>query len=667
MTALHDLARAAGLQIDWEDANSQPQHVSDDSLRRVLAALGLPAESDRQIAESRDRWRAEADACTFVSADAGEPITLPESCRGASTADLRLEDGTARTLQPLRNGAATYLSAVDQPGYHQLRIGDRELTLAVAPSRCFGIGDAAPGRRLWGAAVQLPALRDGRELPFGDFGTLAATARSFAAAGADALAISPTHALFPADASRFSPYAPSSRLFLNILFGDPALIGQPAAPAAAGELIDWEGAIPARIAALRHAFANRSDAVRDAVAGFRARHGAPLEQHAVFDALHAHYFPGGATGWQGWPEALHDPTAPAVAEFAASHRDDVEFLIFAQWLAEASLEAAQQSACDAGMAVGLIADLAVGMDGGGSHAWSRRDELLTGLSIGAPPDLLGPGGQDWGITSFSPMALRRTAFDGFIRTLRAQIDRAGGIRIDHALGLRRLWVVPHGASAVEGAYLTCPLDDMLRILAIESRRAQAIVIGEDLGTVPEGLQPKLEARGVLGMRVLWFERDEDGGFIPPAGWTRKAVAMTGTHDLVTVAGWWTERDIDWAWKLDRTGPDATEAGDREQRAADRELLWQAFEDSGAASGDEPAPDEPGPVVDAALAHIGSTPCDLAIAPMEDVIGAVEQPNLPGTTDQHPNWRRRMPESTERLLARSDVAERLQRLDRTRRS
>ncbi|WP_431470205.1 4-alpha-glucanotransferase [Sphingosinithalassobacter sp. LHW66-3] len=666
VSELDRLAAAVGLQRDWEDASGKPQRVSDEALRRVLTALGRPAETAADISRSLEEQAQEEDDCRFLSADAGSPVPLPGGCAASGEAELLLEDGGSRRLAIRSGRDGAMLPPITETGYHLLRIGDRELRIAVAPVRCFGVGDVAQGRRLWGPAVQVPALRDGRDTGFGDFGTLAASAEAFARRGADALAISPTHALFPADARRFSPYAPSSRLFHNILFGDPALAGHAAPTAAPRDLIGWEEAIPERIEALRAAFAGASEPVLAAVPEWRRSKGRELERHATFDALHAHFHASGAHGWQDWPTGYRDPESEAVAAFAAEHRDEVDFYVFAQWLAAQSLTAAQERATGAGMALGLIADLAVGMDAGGSHAWSRRDELLTGLSIGAPPDPLGPDGQDWGITGFSPSGLRRTGFDAFIATLRAALDHAGGLRIDHALGLRRLWVVPHGASSAEGAYLRYPLDDMLRILALESQRARAIVIGEDLGTVPEGLRPKLEAREILGMRVLWFERTRSGGFVAPERWRPQAVAMTGTHDLPTVAGWWSGRDIEWAWELGRRSEAADEATARSDRAKERTRLWDAFCASGAAEGPEPPAASPEPAVDAALAHVGATPCTLALVPMEDVVGAVEQPNLPGTIDEHPNWRRRMPRATEALLAEPAVDARLERLNLERR-
>ena len=673
MSALADLAEAGGLQVDWSDASGQDQTVADEHLIRVLAALGYKAQSEQDIADSLAQVQEEERAATFLSVDLGEDLALSADQAGqACEAELTLEDGSTQSLPLKRDGGQLRLAtaAITRTGYHRLTLGTREFTLAIAPRRCFMVGDAAErrgarGRKLWGAAAQIPSLQDEQRTGFGGFGTLADAARALAGHGADALAISPAHALFPADVTRFSPYAPSSRLFLNILYADPRLVGAEPAPGDAGELIDWEQAIPARLRSLRAAFASRSDKVKQQVAEYRARSGRELEHHAIFDALHAHFFDTGARGWQGWPKEYHDADGEAVQRFAAKHSEEVEFFLFAQWLAKASLDAAQQAATGAGMAIGLISDLAVGMDSGGSHAWSRPGDLLKGLSIGAPPDMLGPQGQDWGITSFAPQALRRSDFSGFIGTLRAALDHAGGIRIDHILGLRRLWVIPHGAPSPEGAYLSYPLDDMLRILAIESHRAQAIVIGEDLGTVPEGLRPKLARRGVYGMNVLWFERDEHGGFLPPAEWRKSAVALSGTHDLATIAGWWRGRDIDWAWKLGRSGADS-EDDDRRQRHEDRARLWQALIRSGTASGEQPAPHDVWPVLEAAAAHVGSSPCDLAILPLEDLLGLDEQPNLPGTMDEHPNWRRRLPAPLEDLLARPEIARRTQAIAQARR-
>jgi len=232
------------------------------------------------------------------------------------------------------------------------------------------------------------------------------------------------------------------------------------------------------------------------------------------------------------------------------------------------------------------------------------------------------------------------------------------------MGLQRLWVVPDGRSASEGAYLSYPIDDMLRVLAIESQAAQAIVIGEDLGTVPEGFRPRLDARGVLGMRVMPFETEGDR-LKPPASYDAQAAAMTGTHDLPTVAGWWRARDLDLIDELGRSTRSESRAHADEQRARERTGWWDGFVAAGVANGPQPDPDDGAPVVDAALGFVGVTPCAIAVVPMEDVLGLIEQPNLPGTTDEHPNWRRRMPGDTGDLLGRDDVATRIATINETR--
>lgn len=655
MSSLQTLATAAGLQLEWQDAAGRRQTVSDEALPAILDRLGHPSASATQIADSLAAIASKtAQAPRFLSVDVSDPIQLATTLSGK--AELTLENGTRMSVA-IDRGA---LKPIEHTGYYRLEVGGDVIDLLVAPRRCLTIADAVPGRKLWAPAVQIPSLRSETAKAFGDFGTLADAARAFGERGADALAISPTHALFPADASRYSPYAPSSRQFLNGLYADPSAFAGTSDDSAA-DLIDWHSAIPEKLARLRKTFDQDARQLGKSLDAFRREGGDNLERHAEFDALHAYFFAtSGARGWQQWPAAYHDPASPSVRRFVTEHADDVTFYVFLQWLARRDLNAAQKAAKNAGMAIGLIADLAVGMDPGGSHGWSRRGDLLTGLSIGAPPDPLGPDGQSWGITGFDPHALRETSFAPFIATIRAALAHAGGIRIDHAFGLRRLWVVPEGASAAEGAYLEMPFDDLMRIVAMESQCAKAIVIGEDLGTVPDGFREVMDARAMLGMRVLWFERDVDG-FMPPAKWSADAVAMTGTHDLATIAGWWSGRDIDWTWELGRKSDAPDEPADRAARAKDRAALWSAF----GTDTEQPAPDDTAPVVDAAIAHVARTPCALAIVPIEDLAGLIEQPNLPGTIDKHPNWRRRMPDTTEALLQRPEVAARIDTLNAAR--
>jgi 4-alpha-glucanotransferase len=350
-----------------------------------------------------------------------------------------------------------------------------------------------------------------------------------------------------------------------------------------------------------------------------------------------------------------------VATFAREHGREVAFHAFLQWLAQRGLEDAQHAARASGMAIGLISDLAVGTDPGGSQAWSHYGEVLHGLSVGAPPDLLNRHGQDWGLTTFSPMGLQRSGYAGYLAMLRTALAHAGGVRIDHVLGLKRLWLVPHGFGATEGAYVRYPLDDMLRLLAIESLHYRAVVIGEDLGTVPADFRQRLAEAGALGIRVLWFERAADRGFIAPAHWSSEAMATTSTHDVPTVAGWWSGRDIEWRARTGLAEPGVDEIA---ERAVDRGRLWRAMCASGAAldaggSPDEhrpPAADDVVPVAVAAAGHVARAPAPLVVLPAEDLLALAEQPNLPGPTDAlHPNWRRRLPE-TAALLFDGPVAQ-----------
>lgn len=649
---LEALAREAGLEPDWRDFAGHHKRVSPDTLRAALEKMGYPAANDAQVRESLAQARREGGggASTFLTAEAGRHVVLPTGMAAPGPAVLHLESGARHDLSLVAGADGIALSAIMEPGYHRLETGGREITLAIAPARAIRVDDVTEGRRVWGIAAQIYGLPPSEGAAFGDFGALARFARAAGAIGADALAMSPTHALFAADPSRFSPYAPSTRLFHNVLYGDPSVIFGADAPVPEavplGDLIDWPEAGRAKMAALRasfEAFRRLPEGdLRSEFERFLLEGGLLLQEHAVFEALHGHFLAAeGAGGWQAWPQAYRDPMAPAVTEFARENAGEVTFHVFLQWLADRSLHAAQTAAQESGMAIGLIADLAVGMDGGGSHAWSRRDDVLGGLSIGAPPDLLGPKGQDWGLTTFSPRALHQHGFAPFLATMRAAMRNAGGMRIDHVMGLSRLWVIPEGAPAKDGVYLSYPLEDMLRLAALESHRNGAILIGEDLGTVPAGFREKLDAAGVFGMRVLWFERAEEGGFIPPERWSEHAAAMTTTHDLPTVAGWWRGSDIDWR---DEAGQNRdAEHGDeqREEREADRERLWQACVDAGVAQGPCPPVDEAGPVVDACLRLVAATPSILAIAPAEDLLGEGEQPNLPGTIAEHPNWRRRL--------------------------
>jgi 4-alpha-glucanotransferase len=708
------LASRAGFEVEWQDAHHTTQHVPESTLAVLLERMGLPCGNATQIRQSTAALEAELSGRKLpplMTAEVGRGIALHVAAiKSGIHYRIELESGSiidGRFTAP--KGEEALLAPIDEAGYHTLVINDQRVTLAVAPPRCYTVADAwrtlhndddsgdnRPTPPLWGIAAQLYGLRRTGDGGIGDYSALAQIAVGSAKRGAHALAVSPTHAMFSAEPERFSPYSPSSRLWLNVTHIDPAAVfGADAAHAAleaaqAGDtwsklerlpLIDWPNAVVLKLKVLRTLYEHfctheRAQHTPRALEfhGFCERAGRALEDHARFEALQAAQLSqeGGNGHWRNWPEALRDPRSPEVEAFAEANRHEVDFHLFLQWLAAKGLSHAQHAARDAGMAVGLIADLAVGCDSAGSHAWSYRDDMLQGVSVGAPPDLFNQAGQAWGLTTFSPRAMRTQGFSAFIDMLRAAFAHAGGIRIDHILGLRRLWLVPEGESARNGAYLRYPLEDLLRLIALESWRHRAIVIGEDLGTVPPGFRERLEEHGIAGIRVLWFEGAHDGkGFKPPSAWDRNAVGTTTTHDLPTVAGWWRGSDITWRNRIGQTmaradGRDPEEAA-QEVRAQDRAELWRAFQQAGVAAPDVAAPPPDRAPVDEALAFVAATPGPLVTFPLEDLLAQVEQPNLPGSIDEHPNWRRRVSVPIDELFEDDTFCDRLLAVDRARRA
>ncbi|ROM54512.1 4-alpha-glucanotransferase [Pseudomonas rhodesiae] len=677
---LEILASRAGLAVDWIDANGRPQHVQPDALRAVLKGLGHPADTDAEIEASLDELEQAQQSKhlpPLLTVDSGESLDLARYFEPDTLCRVHLEQG--ETLELRLDGNAV-LPGVIALGYHQVQINDQTFTLAVAPTHCYSVAEAVDCQpaRAWGISAQLYSLRRLNDGGFGDTLALEHLARAAAERGADALAISPMHAMFSADPQRYSPYSPSSRLFLNSLYASPAcILGEREvrnAIEALGiadelhdleqlDLIDWPAAAQAKqrlLRALYEDFRHGHHPQHADFLSFRQTGGEALENHCRFEAVQAMRDAAGESlDWRHWPAEWRTPQSPALATFAEEHREEVGFYAFAQWLIARCLERAQQAARGSGMGVGLIADLAVGADGGGSQAWSRQDELLANLTVGAPPDILNRAGQGWGISAFSPEGLKRHGFRAFIEMLRANFAHAGGLRIDHVMGLQRLWVIPMDASPKEGAYLYYPVDDMLRLLALESHRHQAIVLGEDLGTVPDGLREKLIGRSILGMRVLLFEQGHDGQFKPILDWPDNALATTSTHDLPTLNGWWHSRDIDWNIQLGLIDAPTVEQWS-EHRLRERQALRQALSQDPQNFVDE-IRNETDHMIDASVRYLGHTRAPLVLLPLEDALGIEEQANLPGTTDTHPNWRRRLPGEAASLLDNAGAARRLELL------
>lgn len=691
---LRQLAEAAGLLLEWENSDGEPCQLSTQVQRTLLGILGFATDNEAAMDEGLQRLKrlhtpeSPAEWPPLLTVDCETPITLPSALPLGTDFVLVLEQGGR--VEGYLNKDGT-MPGVAEIGYHQLHIANIELTLAVAPHQCYTPADASgkTAPKLWGLATQLYALRRPGDGGIGDALALEHCVTQAANQGADAVAISPTHAMFSADPERYSPYSPSTRLLYNVLYSAAEnLFGEARVDEAqarnglqaelrrleANDFLDWPEAARAKLSWLRYLYDdfmaredNAAQALRQDMQAFRRAGGDLLEDHCRFEALQREIGPG---DWREWPTELRDPASPELARFAQTRAHEIGFHAFLQWITADSLSRAQRAAREGGMTIGLIADLAVGADAGGSQTWSRQTDMLEGVSIGAPPDLFNGQGQDWGLAAFSPFGLKRSGFRSFIDMLRSAFAHAGGLRIDHILGLMRLWLVPHGASPTEGGYLSYPLEDMLRLVALESWRHRGIVIGEDLGTVAPGFRQRLAARGILGMQVLWFEQDEEQHYLAAGEWSPDAMATTSTHDLPTVAGWWAGRDIEWRSRLGLLKSTQSAESEQQVRRQERAKLATTLGLLGGTPTAETleAADIPASqVLNACARHLGATPAPLILLPVEDALGLEEQANLPNTVDEHPNWRRRWTANANDLLVSDEVRERLAELTRTRKA
>jgi 4-alpha-glucanotransferase len=492
--------------------------------------------------------------------------------------------------------------------------------------------------------------------------------------GAAVVGLNPLHALFHDNPEQASPYSPASRLLLNILNIDvTALPESRDCPDAAklirglrdrieqcraSRLVDYETVTELKLAVLRKLFeACRADTRRwRAFQAFRRDLGETLERNCLFLALREHFAARSPelADWHVWPEDHRQPDAASVARFREQHGDRVEFFAWTQFVADEQLGAAAALATRHGMPVGLYRDLAIGADGSGAETWANAAAVVSGASVGAPPDIGNPSGQDWGLPPFHPVQLRNEAYRGFIDLIRANMRHAGGLRIDHVMGLRQLWWVPAGHAPRDGAYVRYPMDDLIGILALESQRNRCLVVGEDLGTVPEGFREQLAAANILSYRVLSFEQNPGTGvFLPPADYPRPALAVVGSHDLPTLRGWWDGVDLDLKQNLQLfPGGDEEAAEQRRLRQRDRSRLLEALRAEGLIT----SVAEPGfqLLAEAVHAYLARTPSMLAMAQIDDLTGESEQVNLPTTSTEHPNWRRRLRMTLRELEQRPEL-------------
>ncbi|MEA2626887.1 MAG: 4-alpha-glucanotransferase [Candidatus Binatota bacterium] len=520
-------------------------------------------------------------------------------------AELRLEDG--RTIAFDRQ-----LPRDVPDGYHELapRVG-APFRLIIAPRSCRLPAPA------WGWAVQLYACRSKESWGIGDLGDLARLAEwSAGDLGAGCLLVNPLHAAAPVVPQQPSPYYPTSRRFLNPLYlriedvpgaREAAVDIDPLAAAGrallGNQTIDRDRVFMLKSQALELLWSRSGP--QEELDGFAAEGGQPLQRFATYCALAERH----GADWRAWPADYRRPESPAVDRFAAAAAWRVRFHQWLQWLLDRQLASVSRR-------LTVMQDLPIGVDPGGADAWAWQDVLARGVSVGAPPDEYNTLGQNWGLPPFVPHRLQAAGYQPFVETIRATLRNAGALRIDHAMGLFRLFWIPEGRGAAEGAYVRYPANDLLAIVALESRRAGAYVVGEDLGTVEDDARQKLATNGILSYRLLWFESD------PPESWPERALAAVTTHDLPTIAGLWTGSDLESQRALDL----------RPNEASTRALRQRIARQIGLA---EDAPIDR--VIEETHRLLARAPSRLLIATLEDAVGAERRPNMPGTVDQWPNW------------------------------
>jgi 4-alpha-glucanotransferase len=724
---LRQLAEHYGIASEYHDIWGQRHETSTQTRRAILAAMGLRTESAdslrRALADCMDApWRQACDPTIVMRVDgpAGRwSVRLPaqeeEDREVVLSWDVRDEAGVlrqsgqagpglapveVRTVDGLRHVRFDLPFPVELPiGYYDVAVKgvsdsrqvEGSLCLIVTPAACHALQEGMDGNRLWGLAVQLYALRSARNWGAGDFGdlnTLVEWAAKDLRAGL--IGLNPLHALNNVRPFEISPYSPTSRLFLNILYLDIEAIPEYQFCESAQQTVQDAG-FQRALAGLRAGGRVEYDQVSAAKrvvleslwATFQERHlgglnpndrelkpatergrafaqyvedeGEPLDMFALFQALseemrRQHPL---VWAWREWPEPYRSPQSASVAAFRVTHRARIRFHQYVQWVAAEQLGAVAARARSLGMPVGLYHDLALGSDRNGSDAWVYQDVLALDADCGCPPDAFAPQGQNWGLPPANPVRLRASGYRMFIELLRRNLAYGGALRLDHVMGLFRLFWIPRGMPASTGAYVRYPVEDLLGILALESVRHKAVIIGEDLGTVPDGVRERLEAARVLSYRVLYFERTDRGEWKPPEAYPSQAMAVVTTHDLPTLAGFWAGRDIDVRAGLGLYADEGAVQRARDERRQDKQRIVRALNAAGLLPEGVTEESAAAQSMTPELSHavhlfLARTPSWAVLANLEDLLGETDQTNVPGTVESHANWSRKVALPLERL-------------------
>ncbi len=705
------LRQLRGVEREFFDYRGQHRRVPDEIVEQILTAFGHDVEDDAALLKdarllSEKNWRRVLPPVSIIRPTRSRVVgfsvlrpLLPAINWQILQEDGRVLEGTTdpASLPVVEEKGIDELHycrlALELPegiplGYHRLRLLDTEghllgeSSLIVVPERCYEPAEMSQGQRLWGLAVQLYTVRSRRNWGIGDFTDLAEISRHAGTMGIDVIGLNPLHALFPSDPALHSPYSPASRQFLNPIYIDPEAVPEYADCQEAQARVRQES-FQSKLTELRQTdhvdYAGVADA-KDEILGllfrqfeeagdegrrlgfeqFIEKSGRPLKLLCLYYALQAHFTSSARPGgWQAWPTAYDRPDSDTVAAFAAGHHEAVRYHMYLQWLARQQLEATEQVSTDAGLRIGLYRDLAVGVNGGGAEAWADRELYSQMATIGAPPDPLALQGQDWGIPPMRPDILRERAYRPFIDLLRANMGHGGALRIDHVMVLYRLWWVPSGRPSSDGTYVYYDLDALMGILALESQRHRCLVIGEDLGTVPDAIRHAMPDYGVYSYRVFYFEHDEDGTPRRPESYPEQALVTVSTHDLPPLASFWSGSDIGLRRDLnlypEESMVDETVAG----RLRQKQLITARLGERGHYAGDGDDPEGEGGSIDPSLAeaiqfYLASSRARLMVLQPEDWLGMDTPVNVPGTSDEHRNWSRKLTQDLEDWMPREDV-------------
>jgi 4-alpha-glucanotransferase len=628
-------AKDLGIQTEFIDGQGH-RHVTDAAALGIILDA-LPAQTPRRFLSQPVVVRSGQPAQTELSPAASFPLRWKIVADLGVIAEGETSDRIIAWPADLPEGSYR-LHLTDTSSFTE------EAPLIVAPPRAFG-GDFD---RRWLLAVQLYGVRSARNWGIGDFTDLESLIELAGGLGADGVGLNPLHALFDDRPADCSPYAPNSRLFLNALYIDVEKLpgafignGPELARLRQSDIVDYAAVAGLKWRALRSAFEKfRADPEikhRQDFEKFRGERGSLLSRFACFETLR-HKF---NRPWWEWPEQWRQPNkAKCAALREGSDAAEIEFVEFVQWTADRQLRSCRNLAGKLGMKVGLYLDVAVGVQSDGFDAWNEQAAISRHLAVGAPPDSLNTAGQNWGLAGFNAAGLEIKSFEPYREMLRASMRHAGAIRLDHVLGLKRLYLVPHGFGPDNGVYVQMPFEALLATTAQESIAHRCVVIGEDLGTVPEGFREQMADWGIWSYLVMMFERDDRGSFRGIDHYAANALVTFNTHDLSTYAGWRSFSDLALKRSL---GIDPGESDDARwhaltmltdvlrQNAIDRDDLY------------------------AVAGFLARTKSRLLAISLEDLLGVIDQPNIPGTVNEHPNWRRRLPLAIEKIAAAIDVS------------